>query len=202
MASRKVITRVALYLRVSTGEQSFAAQERELRSYCRKRGWKSIVVFSDKLSGKDGTRPGFEEMMQAARNGKVGVVVAYKLDRLGRSLSHLAMVIEEFFRLKVGMVCTSQGIDITEDNSAGRLQMHVLLAVAEFERGLIRERTKSGLNAARARGQVLGRPRSLDLRRAEVMKLRARKLGIREIARRLKMPPSSVASILSTKKRV
>ena len=84
-----------------------------------------------------------------------------------------------------------------DDNPAGKLQLAVLMAVAEFERGIIRERVNAGLSAAKERGVRLGRPPTLKARAAGVEKLRRSGLGVREIARRLKMPPSSVHKILS-----
>jgi len=86
-------------------------------------------------------------------------VLVAKLDRLGRSLPHLAQIVAELDANGVALVATSQGIDTTHQNPAGRLQMHVLMAVAEFEREIIRERTKAGLVAAIARGKKLGRRR-------------------------------------------
>ena len=85
-----------------------------------------------------------DRMVGDLRAGKVERVVIFKLDRLGRSLTHLALILEEMNRLKVPLICTSQGIDTSEDSSVGRLQLGVLMAVAEFESGIIRERTLAG----------------------------------------------------------
>jgi len=95
-------------------------------------------------------------------------------------------------RLHVPLVASSQGIDTSNDNPAGRLQLGVLMAVAEFERGIIRERVNAGLAAAKARGVRLGRPATISARTEEVEKLKAHGMGIRAIARKLKMPVSSV----------
>ncbi len=114
--------------------------------------------FVDQISGAKFTRVGLDRMMRAVRKGTVTVILAVKLDRLGRSLPHLAQMIGELDKNKVALICTSQGIDTSHDNPAGRLQMHVLMAVAEFERSLIRERTKAGLVAAKSRGAKIGRP--------------------------------------------
>ena len=134
--------------------------------------------------------------MAAVRGGKVQRVVVYKLDRLGRSLTHLALILDEMNRLKVALIASSQGIDTSTDNPAGRLQLGVLMAVAEFERGIIKESVNAGLKAAKARGVRLGRPATLDKRAAAVMALKKQGLGVRAIARELKMPVSSVHSIL------
>ena len=123
-------------------------------------------------------------------------MVCYKLDRMGRSLTHLALMLDELNRLKVPLIASSQGIDTSDDNPAGRLQLGVLMAVAEFERGIIRERVNAGVVAAKARGVRLGRPPRLQARAPEVMKLKEQGLGVRAIARSLGMPVSSVHCLL------
>jgi len=132
----------------------------------------------------------------AIRAGKVERLIVYKLDRLGRSLTHLALILDELNRLKVPLIASSQGIDTSDDNPAGRLQLGVLMAVAEFERGIIKERVNAGLAAARQRGVQLGRPSTINGRAVEIRKLKAKGLGLRAIARQLKMPPSSVHKAL------
>jgi DNA invertase Pin-like site-specific DNA recombinase len=97
-------------------------------------------------------------MMAMVPRGKVDVVACFKLDRLGRSLPHLAQIISELDQHKVSIVASSQGTDTNHDSPAGRLQMHVLMAVAEFERSLIVERVRAGQAAARAKGVKFGRP--------------------------------------------
>jgi DNA invertase Pin-like site-specific DNA recombinase len=147
------------------------------------------------MSGAKTSRPELDRMRTDLRAGKVERVV-YKLDRLGRSLPHLAILLEEMNRLNIPLIVTSQGIDTSEDSPVGQLQLGVLMAVAEFERSIIRERTLAGLEAARERGVTLGRPPTLKRRKAEVTKLKAAGVGIREIGRRLKMAPSSVHAVI------
>lgn len=148
----------ALYYRVSTEDQTTEPQRIELLDFCQRQGWQNVTEFADKISGSKWDRAGLEAMMAGVRAGKFAVVACVKLDRLGRSLAHLAQLIGEMQSHRVAVVATSQGIDTRESNPAGRLQMHVLMAVAEFERDIIRERTKAGLAAAVARGSRLGRP--------------------------------------------
>ena len=114
---------------------------------------------------------------------------------MGRSLSNLALIIDELNRRGISLICTSQGIDTSDDSPCGKFQLGVLMAVAEFERAIIRERVNSGLAAAKANGVVFGRPATLKKRSDEVLALREQGLGIREIARKLEMPVSSVAKI-------
>lgn len=186
----------AVYVRVSTEGQRTDSQEQELNQYCRQRGWANVVVYSDKISGSKTTRPDLDRMMKHIRDGKIERLVVYKLDRLGRSLTHLAMILDELNRLKVPLIASSQGIDTSDDNPAGKLQLGVLMAVAEFERGIIRERVNAGLAAAKTRGVRLGRPGTLAARRDEVHGLKQAGLGVRAIARKLRMPPSSVCKVL------
>lgn len=188
--------RIGCYLRVSTNEQKINSQKKEVLDYCKKRFPKaSLELFEEKASGADTSRPILENLIQAVRSGKIDTVVCYKLDRLGRSLSHLALIIEELDRLKVALVCCSQGIDTSNDNPSGRLQLHVLLAVAEFERGIIRERVNAGIKAAKANGVRFGRPSLPDTKKKKVIALINKGMGIREISRELGMPVSTVHKV-------
>ena len=144
-------------------------------------------------------RPALDQLLRDIRTGRVERVVCHKLDRLGRSVVHLALLMEELINLHVPLIVTTQGIDTAEDNPAGRLQAHVIMAMAEFERSLIRERVRAGLDAARERGVRLGRRPTLMTRAAEVKRLKNAGLGIREIGRKLGMPPSSVCKALATR---
>ena len=186
----------ALYIRVSTQEQRTDSQDQELRRYCRQRGWKNLSIYVDKICGAKTSRPELERLMQDIRAGTIERLVVYKLDRLGRSLTHLALILDELNRLQVPLIASSQGIDTSNDNPAGRLQLGVLMAVAEFERGIIKERVNAGIAAAKVRGVKFGRPATLNGRVVEVSKLKAQGLGVRAIARHLKMPPSSVYKAL------
>ena len=162
--------RVAIYCRVSTDEQTNDPQRLELDEFCRRRGWENLKVFTDRISGAKWTRLGLDMLMREVRAGRLDVVVVVKLDRLGRSLPHLVQLVAEMDANRTALICSSQGIDTSNDNPAGRLQMNVLAAVAEFERALISERTKAGLAAARARGRRGGRPRfELTPERIEIL---------------------------------
>src|SRR6266403_2010784 len=154
---------IAIYGRVSTDAQSHASQLREVRAYVRRRWPKAEVIeYLDKASGARFSREGLDAMMAEIRKSHVDVLAVYKLDRLGRSLQHLAQLIGELEAHGTALIASSQGIDTSESNPAGRLQMHVLAAVAEFERSVIVERITAGLAAARERGAKFGRPRTLD----------------------------------------
>lgn len=190
--------KTAIYVRVSTnnGTQKTDSQEHEVQRYCAARGWTDVEIYRDTISGAKSTRPELDRMVKDMRQGKVARVVCYKLDRCGRSLTHLCLLIDEMNALKVPLICASQGIDTSDSNPCAKFQLDVLKAVCEFERNLIRERVNSGLAAAKANGVRLGRPTTLPERRDEVMALKEQGQGIREIARALKMPPSSVSKIV------
>jgi DNA invertase Pin-like site-specific DNA recombinase len=189
--------RIAVYGRVSTDAQNHASQLRDVRAYVRRRWPRAEVIeYLDKESGTRFSREGLDAMMTAVRKDRIGVVAVYKLDRLGRSLQHLAQLIGELETHGTALVASSQGIDTSESNPAGRLQMHVLAAVAEFERSVIVERINAGLAAARERGAKLGRPRTLDQHVGAVAKLRRKGLSGRKIAARLNIPVGSVFAVL------
>ena len=183
--------RIAIYTRVSTERQSHDSQLAELHDYCRRRGWTNVTEYRDVISGARFTRQGLDRLMADVRR-RLDVVVCSKLDRLGRSLPHLAQLVAELTAHGVALVCTSQGIDTSNDNPAGRLQLGVLMAVAEFEREIIRERVNAGLRAAKARGVRLGRPATNDVHSEAVRRLLAEGKGIRAIARALGVPVASV----------
>ena len=136
--------KAAIYFRVSTDKQTTAAQRQELREICKRRGWDGVVEYEDVASGAKFTRVGLDKMMSEVRRGRLDVVLCYKLDRLGRSLVSVAQLIGEMLANKVALVIPGQGIDTSSDNSAAKFQMNILMAVAEFERDIIRERTLAG----------------------------------------------------------
>ncbi len=192
---------IAVYLRVSTQDQKTDSQKREVMEYCKRRFTEAeITIFEDKASGSKADRVALERLLGDVRAGKVDIVACYKLDRLGRSLTHLVKIIDELGLLRIPLICTSQGIDTSDDNPAGRLQLNVLSAVAQFEREIIRERVNAGLANAKAKGQILGRPSILKKKKDRVIELRREGKGVREIGRELQMPPSSVHKLISQSK--
>ena len=140
------------YCRVSTSEQNLDLQERAL--------WEAGVsrVFSDKVSGTVKTREGLDELLAFAREGDA--VVVWRLDRLARSLRDLIEIAGRLEGRGVGLISLTESIDTT--TSTGRLFFHIFGALAEFERNLIVERTRAGLDAARSGGRTGGRRRALD----------------------------------------
>jgi DNA invertase Pin-like site-specific DNA recombinase len=147
----------ALYARVSTTDQTCENQLLELRKYCQARGWHIRREFVDHgVSGAKDRRPALDQLAADARRRRFDVLVCWRLDRLGRNLRHLILMLDDLQALGVGFVSLSEGIDAT--TPAGRLQLHVLGAIAEFERARIAERVRAGLERAKHNGVRLGRP--------------------------------------------
>lgn len=149
--------RAAIYARVSTFDQEPENQLRELRVYCERRGWSATEYVDRGVSGAKDRRPALDALLASAKRRKIDVVVVWRLDRLGRNLRHLLLLLDDLNTMGVAFVSLNEGIDAT--TSAGRLQLQILGAIAEFERSRIQERVKAGLARARAQGKRLGRPR-------------------------------------------
>jgi DNA invertase Pin-like site-specific DNA recombinase len=163
--------RAALYVRVSSGEQNTGAQERALREYVQRRGWKLQQVYRDQgVSGSSSNRPALNELVKACRRGSVDVIVVWKFDRFARSLKQLMSGLEMCRALGIDFVSVTEAVDTSLP--AGELVFQMIGAVAQFERSLIAERVKSGLANARAKGKMLGRPPLRKLSRAESRQLR------------------------------
>lgn len=151
-------TRAALYARVSTHDQTTDNQLLELRRYAEARGWTVAEYVDDGVSGTKERRPALDRLVTDARRRRFDVLVVWRLDRLGRDLKHLIMTLDEFAALGIAFTSLNEGIDT--GTPAGRLQLHLLAAIAEFERARIVERVRAGLQRARAQGRRLGRPRT------------------------------------------
>jgi DNA invertase Pin-like site-specific DNA recombinase len=150
--------RAAIYARVSTSDQTVDNQLLELRRYIEARGWNAVNEYIDVMSGAKDRRPGLDDLVRDARRRKFDAVIVWKLDRLGRSLRHLVLLMEELQQLGVALVSLGEGLDLS--TPAGRLQAGLLAVVASFERERIRERVMSGLQRAKAQGKALGRPKA------------------------------------------
>src|SRR5215475_708242 len=152
--------RAALYLRVSTDRQTVENQRQALEQVARHRGWEIIATYSDKgISGSKGRkdRPEFDRMLSEAARGRFDVVMAFALDRIGRSLADLLHSIRHLEECNVDLFIDRQMLDTTTPQ--GKLLFAVTGAFAEFERDMTVHRVNAGLARARARGTKLGRPR-------------------------------------------
>ena len=152
--------RVGLYCRCSTSEQHVEPQLDALRGYAHARGLEIAGEYLDRgISGAKDRRPALDQLLKDARRRRFDVLAVVKLDRLARSVRHLVTLAAEFEALRIDLVVLDQGIDTS--CPSGRLLFHVLASIAEFERDLIRERTRAGLAAAKRRGRKLGRKPAL-----------------------------------------
>src|SRR5438093_12540187 len=150
--------KAAIYARVSTVDQEPENQLQELWRYVEARGWSAVEYVDRGVSGAKDRRPALDQLLADARRRRFDVVVCWRLDRLGRNLKHLITLLDELQALGVAFVSLAEGIDAT--TPAGRLQMQILGAIAEFEKGRIVERVRAGLARARTQGKRLGRPRA------------------------------------------
>ena len=137
--------RAAIYARVSTLDQEPENQLQELRRYIQARGWTAIEFVDRGVSGAKDRRPALDELLKDARRRKFDVLVCWRLDRLGRNLRHLVTLLDDLQALGIGFVTLGEGIDTT--TPGGRLQLHVLSAISQFERDRIAEKGKSGPTA-------------------------------------------------------
>ena len=177
------------YARVSTDDQNLALQRDALAAAgCEK-------IYEDRISGARAERPGLTLALEVARAGDT--LIVWRLDRLGRSLKDLIALAERLEQRKVGLKSLKEALDTT--SSGGRLVFHIFGALAEFERDLIRERTRAGLSAARARGRLGGRPKLLtpEKRRLAVQLYRAKEHSIAEICRLMGISKPTLYSYLA-----
>jgi DNA invertase Pin-like site-specific DNA recombinase len=189
--------RVAIYARVSTTThgQDVGLQLDELRGLAERRGWDIVGEFIDEgVSGGQQNRPAMDELMAAVRDGQINVVAVWRFDRFARSTAHLLSALEEFRQLGVDFVSVRESVDTS--TSMGRMVFTFLAAVAEFERALIQERVKAGVDRARRQGKQLGRPRrDIDLDLARM--LRGQGHSYRRVAKMMGVPKSTLVRHLS-----
>jgi len=193
----------AIYVRVSTGGQTVENQLRELQEVAERHGWQIVAEFSDKgVSGAQGRekRPGLDKLLQAVARREVDIVLSWSVDRLGRSLQGLLALLGELHAKGVDLYLHQQGLDTS--TPAGKALFQMMGVFAEFERAIIRERVRSGLERAKAQGKVLGRRRNDDPQRlASVQRLRKKGVGIGKIARTLGIGTSYVQRIVAQTER-
>src|SRR5437762_8627760 len=186
--------RAGLYARVSTNDQqTLSMQNRAMREYAVRRGWTIAVQVREVGSGAV-KREAREKLLEAARRREIDVVLVWRLDRWGRSVTDLLATLQELEHLGVGFVSLTEALDLT--TPAGRAMAGLLAVFAEFEREILRERVRAGLAQARQNGQRLGRPVTAALHADQVRKLYRAGLSKAEIARRLEIGRTSVRRIL------
>ena len=188
------MVRAGLYARVSTqDQQTLPMQNRAMREYATRRGWTITQQVKEVGSGA-AQRQRREELMEAARRREIDVVVVWRLDRWGRSVTDLLATLQELEHLGVGFVSLTEALDLT--TPAGRAMAALLAVFAAFEREILGERVRAGLDHARQNGKRLGRPATATLHADRVCKLRRSGLSKSEIARRLQIGRTSMRRIL------
>jgi len=189
--------RAGLYARVSTNDQqTLAMQNRAMREYATRRGWTIALQVREVNSGAT-RREAREKLLDAARRREIDIVLVWRLDRWGRSVADLLATLQELGHLGVGFVSLTEALDLT--TPAGRAMAGLLAIFAEFEREVLRERTKAGLAQARVNGKRLGRPATAAIRAPEIRKLHRAGVSKSEIARRVQIGRTSVRRILGAK---
>jgi len=190
--------RVALYARCSTHDkgQDPELQLVPLREYCQRRGFTIAGEYVDNgISGTKERRPQLDRLLEAARKRQIDLVLVWKLDRFGRSLRQLVVTLEELSTLGIGFISYQDNIDLTTPQ--GRLMFHIIGAMAEFERELIRERVKAGIQNAQKKGIKVGRKALPPIVEDKVREMRSEGLSMRSIAKKTKLSIGSVHKTLS-----
>jgi DNA invertase Pin-like site-specific DNA recombinase len=191
--------RAGLYARVSTNDQqTLPMQNRALQEYAARRGWTVAMQVREVGSGA-ARRQARERLIEAARRREIDVVLVWRLDRWGRSVTDLLATLQELEHLGVGFVSLTEALDLT--TPAGRAMAGLLAIFAEFEREILRERTRAGLAHARKNGKRLGRPATAAVHATRVLQMYRAGFSKSEIAKRLKIGRTSVRRMLPYPKR-
>ena len=189
---------VSIYCRVSTDDQSCERQEKDLRAFARRAGHKVVAVFKETASGAYHGRPERAKVLALARARKIEAVLVTELSRWGRSTQDLAQTLDDLHGWKVSVLAQT-GLSFDLSTASGKLMRTIMAGLAEFERDLIRDRVKSGLAAARARGVKLGRQvgqRPSDKKAKRVLGMHADGLSYRLIARNVGLSKNTVMDIV------
>ncbi len=193
---------IAIYARVSTGEQTPDNQLKELRTVADRMGWHITQEYVDHgVSGAKGRdyRPAYDQMCQAIIRRDIDLVMAWSVDRLGRSLQQLISFLSDLQAKHIDLYLHQQGIDTT--TPAGKAMFQMCGVFAEFEQAMIQERVKAGLARARLQGKKLGRPRVPASVEQDIKAARQQGKGIHKIAKELSVGVSTVQRVVSKDQR-
>jgi DNA invertase Pin-like site-specific DNA recombinase len=200
MRATAKLLRVVIYVRVSTSDQNCELQLRDLHDYAARHGWNVVDTYQDVISGAKAHPPALDRLLDDARSNNFDSLLVWKLDRFGRSLVDCLNHIQVLESCGVRFIAVTQGLDTDQRNPASRFLLQILGAAAEFERELIRERTRAGqiryreafesgkvgstVHSRSGRDLPPHRPRKI-FNRDEVISLRRQGLSLRQIAKRL-----------------
>lgn len=200
MTPSKLVHRVALYCRVSTDDQDCDRQVWDLSAYAERAGYHVVGTFKETASGSNNNRKERKRVIELARARKIDAVVVTELSRWGRSLQDLLHTLQELQSYGVSVIAQT-GLQFDLATPQGKLFASIMGGLAEFERDLLRERTKSGIAAARARGRKIGRQPGQKVRphplTPQVLEMVAAGVPYRTIAARLRMSPTTVQNIVN-----
>jgi DNA invertase Pin-like site-specific DNA recombinase len=189
---------VAIYCRVSTDDQSCERQERDLRAFAKRAGHKILAVFKETASGAKNDRVERKKVLAMAQAHKIDAILVTELSRWGRSTQDLVQTLDDLHGWKVSVLAQT-GLSFDLGTASGKLMRTIMAGLAEFERDLIRDRVKSGLAAAKAKGIVLGRQvgqRPSDKKAKKVLKLHEDGLSYRLIGRNVGLSKNTVMEIV------
>lgn len=191
------MNKAAIYLRCSTDQQQTTIQKNDLIRYANARDFTVVEIFEDRgISGAKKSRPALNKMLLMGRQRKFDFILIWRLDRLGRSTSHLLSLLEEFETIGISLISIQEGFDLS--TYMGKAMATIISALCAFERELLRERVKAGLENAKRNGKILGRPKSIDPN--AIRKLRSQGLSYREISMKLKVSHGSISHVLKAVK--
>jgi len=190
--------KVAIYVRVSTSEQTTENQVRELEAWAGRAGHEIVAIYDDNgVSGAKGReyRVEFDKLLKGAVRREFDLVAAWSVDRLGRSLQDLISFLQELHGAGVDLYLHQQALDTT--TPSGKAMFQMMGVFAEFERSMISERVKSGLARAKSNGKILGRPKVSGECEAQILELRKEGIGMIKIGKQLGIGTSTVQRVIS-----
>jgi len=199
--------RAVIYCRVSTEDQSCERQERDLRAFAERAGYTILGVYMEKASGTRADRKERNKIIDLAQAREIDAILVTELTRWSRHTTDLLKTLDDLNSYGVSVVA-ERGVHFDLSTAQGKMIAGVLAVLSEFERDLLSERVRSGLNTARAKGKQLGRPTRAqraakgkkntdDKHRQAILELRAAGFGYRDIAKKLKISKDTVALVVN-----
>lgn len=185
--------RVAIYTRVSTGDQHLETQLFDLREMARLRGYEIVAEYSDQISGAKAKRPGLDKLLSDARRNRFDVVLVWAFDRMARSVRHFLEILDEFNHLNIEFVSFREQIDT--GGPLGRAMVVIVGAIAELEKNLIVERVRAGMRRARLEGRQIGRA-PLNIDRQQVVMDRKVGMSLTQVAKKHRISRASVCRLV------
>lgn len=190
--------KVAVYARVSTSNkgQDLNTQLLPLQRYCKERNREIVETYTDVMSGTKESRPSLNQLLEDAESHKFDTVIVFRFDRISRSTKQLIELLERFRKLNISFISINENIDTT--TPAGSMMFTIIAAFAKFERDIISERVKFGIERARAHGKQIGR-KKIDINTEKIYLYHKQGHSIRKIASKFGVSKSKIHRILSIK---